>query len=35
MTQSRKKEDTQGCVERCYKKAMVISAMGEASLILT
>lgn len=35
MSQSRKREDWHECVEGCYKEGMVISTMGEASLILT
>ncbi len=35
MSQSRQREDRHECVEGCYKEGMVISTMGEASLILT
>lgn len=35
MSHSRKKEDRHESVERCYEEGMVISTMGEASLILT
>lgn len=35
LSQSSKREDRHECVERFYKEGMVISTMGEASLILT